>query len=208
MAVIITATTHEAGARFADTFRDAVFQTLSILTTTGYASTDFELWAPLPLIVLLCLMVLGGMSGSTGGGIKSLRALLAVSSLRTTLHRLIHPHAVRPVKYGGAVVSESVLSGIWSFLTAYLLIALIGTAVVAAYGYDLLTAISAGLTSSGSPAMSCFSWFASSTSCSRSASAMRWSASLFSVRRRVARVYCSVTTRLISASILSAVASE
>jgi len=97
----------------------------------------------------MCLMVLGGMSGSTGGGIKSLRALLAVSSLRTTLHRLIHPHAVRPVKYGGAVVSESVLSGIWSFLTAYLLIALVGTAVVAAHGYDLLTAISAGLTSIG-----------------------------------------------------------
>jgi trk system potassium uptake protein TrkH len=148
-AVIITATTHEAGARFADTIRNAVFQTLSILTTTGYASTDFEIWAPLPLIVLLCLMVLGGMSGSTGGGIKSLRALLAVSSLRTTLHRLIHPHAVRPVKYGGAVVSETVLSGIWAFLTAYLLIALIGSAVVAAHGYDLLTAISAGLTSIG-----------------------------------------------------------
>jgi len=148
-AVIITATTHESGARFADTIRNAVFQTLSVLTTTGYASTDFELWAPLPLIVLLCLMVLGGMSGSTGGGIKSLRALLAVSSLRTTLHRLIHPHAVRPVKYGGAVVSETVLSGIWAFLTAYLLIALIGSAVVAAHGYDLLTAISAGLTSIG-----------------------------------------------------------
>ena len=148
-AVIITATTHEAGVRFADTFRGAVFQTLSVLTTTGYASTDFELWAPLPLLVLLCLMVLGGMSGSTGGGIKSLRALLAVSSLRTTLHRLIHPHAVRPVKYGGAVVSETVLSGIWAFLTAYLLIALIGSAVVAAHGYDLLTAISAGLTSIG-----------------------------------------------------------
>ena len=147
--VILLATVHEDGARFADSLRHAAFQTVSILTTTGYCTTDFELWATLPLLVLLCLMVLGGMSGSTGGGIKSLRALLAISSLRTTLHRLIHPHAVRPVKYGGAVVSESVLSGIWSFLTAYLLIALIGTAVVAAYGYDLLTAISAGLTSIG-----------------------------------------------------------
>jgi trk system potassium uptake protein TrkH len=146
---IVTVTTYEAGVRFADTFRDAVFQTLSILTTTGYASTDFELWTPAPLLVLLCLMVLGGMSGSTGGGIKSLRALLAISSLRTTLHRLIHPHAVRPVKYGGAVVSESVLSGIWAFLTAYMLIALIGAGVVAAHGYDLLTAISAGMTSIG-----------------------------------------------------------
>ncbi len=147
--VVLVATTHESGGALADTFRNAVFQTLSILTTTGYASTDFELWAPLPLLVLLCLMVLGGMSGSTGGGIKSLRALLAITSLRTTLHRLIHPHAVRPVKYGGAVVSESVLSGIWSFLTAYMLIGLVGAAVVAAHGYDVLTAISAGLTSIG-----------------------------------------------------------
>jgi trk system potassium uptake protein TrkH len=147
--LILFATVHEDGHRLADSFRHAVFQTLSILTTTGYCTTDFEKWATLPSLVLLCLMVLGGMSGSTGGGVKSLRALLAVSSLRTTVHRLIHPHAVRPVKYGGVVVSESVLSGIWAFLTAYLLIATAGAAVVAAYGYDLMTAISAAMTAIG-----------------------------------------------------------
>ena len=147
--LILFATVHEDGGRLVDSFRHAAFQTVSILTTTGYCTTDFELWTTLPLLVLLCLMVLGGMSGSTGGGVKSLRALLAMSSLRTTLHRLIHPHAIRPVKYGGTVVSEVVLSGIWSFLTAYLLIALVGIAVVTAYGYDLMTAISAGLTSIG-----------------------------------------------------------
>jgi trk system potassium uptake protein TrkH len=145
--LVLSATVHDDGARLADTFRNAAFQSLSILTTTGYCTTDFELWPTLPLLVLLCLMVLGGMSGSTGGGIKSLRALLALRSMRTTLHRLIHPHAVRPVKYGGAVVSEAVLSGVWAFLTAYLLITLAGTAVVAAYDYDLLTALSAALTS-------------------------------------------------------------
>jgi trk system potassium uptake protein TrkH len=147
--LVLFATVHEDGAHLADSIRHAAFQTVSILTTTGYCTTDFEVWSTLPLLVLMCLMVLGGMSGSTGGGIKSLRALLAIKSLRTTLDRLIHPHAVRPVKYGGAVVSESVLSGIWAFLTAYLLITLVGTAVVAAYGYDLMTAISAGLTSIG-----------------------------------------------------------
>ncbi len=147
--VLLTVSVHEPGARFADTFRDAVFQTLSILTTTGYCTTDFELWATFPLLVLLCLMVLGGMSGSTGGGIKSLRAILALRSMRTSLLRLIHPHAVRPVKYHGAVVSEAVLSGIWAFLTAYLLIALVGAGVVAAYGYDLMTSISAAMTAIG-----------------------------------------------------------
>jgi trk system potassium uptake protein TrkH len=89
------------------------------------------------------------MSGSTGGAIKSLRALLAFQSLRATLHRLIHPHAVRPVKYGGEVVSESVLSGIWGFLTAYLVIAVLGSLVVAAHGYDLVTSISSSLTAIG-----------------------------------------------------------
>jgi trk system potassium uptake protein TrkH len=143
---ILFVTIHEDGVPLSESFRDAVFQTLSILTTTGYCTVDFELWPVLALLVLLCLMVLGGMSGSTGGGIKSLRALLAVRSLRVTLHRLIHPHAVRPVKYGGAVVPETVLAGIWAFLTAYLLIVIFGAAVVAAHGYDLMTALSAAVT--------------------------------------------------------------
>ncbi len=145
----LTVATYSAGDAILDTVRAAAFQTASILTTTGYATVDFEVWPSLALIVLLILMVLGGMSGSTGGGIKSLRALLAVTSLRTTLHRLIHPHAVRPVKYNGQVVSESVLSGIWSFLTAYILLAALGSAVVAAHGYDIVTSISASMTAIG-----------------------------------------------------------
>ena len=74
--LVLFVTVHEEGAHLADSLRHAAFQTVSILTTTGYCTTDFESWATLPLLVLLCLMVLGGMSGSTGGGIKSLRALL------------------------------------------------------------------------------------------------------------------------------------
>jgi trk system potassium uptake protein TrkH len=144
--VAFTVTTHVAGRPLSETVRIAAFQTASILTTTGYATTDIEVWPSFALIVLLILMVLGGMSGSTGGGIKSLRALLAVTSLRTTLHRLIHPHAVRPVKYNGAVVPESVLAGIWGFLTAYMVIAALGSLVVTAFGYDIVTAISASMT--------------------------------------------------------------
>jgi len=143
---VFTVTTHSAGEPVVNTIRDAAFQTATILTTTGYATADFEVWTSLALIVLLTLMVLGGMSGSTGGGIKSLRALLAVTSLRTTLHRLIHPHAVRPVKYNGVVVQESVLSSIWGFLTAYIILAALGAGVVAAHGYDLVTSMSASMT--------------------------------------------------------------
>jgi trk system potassium uptake protein TrkH len=144
--LIFTFTIHASGDRILDTIRIAAFQTAAILTTTGYVTADFEVWPSLALIVLLVLMVLGGMSGSTGGGVKSLRAILAVRSLRSTMHKLIHPHAIRPVKYAGVVVQESVLAGIWAFLTAYLVIAAIGAAVVAAHGYDLVTSISSSMT--------------------------------------------------------------
>jgi trk system potassium uptake protein TrkH len=142
-------TAHQPGDRVVETVRIAAFQTVSLLTTTGYVTTDFELWPGSALLAVLVLLTLGGMSGSTGGGVKSLRTLLALRSLRATIHRLIHPHAVRLVKYGGVVVQDSVLSGIWAFLTAYLLIAVIGAAAVAAAGYDVVTAVTASLTAIG-----------------------------------------------------------
>jgi len=147
--IYFTLIIHQTGDRLGDTIRIAAFQTVSLLTTTGYATTDFEIWSGAGHLAIIVLLVLGGMSGSTGGGIKSLRTLLAVRSLRATVHRLIHPHAVRPVKYGGVVVEDSVLSGIWAFLTAYFLIAIAGAAVVSLAGYDVLTSLSASLTAIG-----------------------------------------------------------
>ncbi len=146
---VIWVSLDRTGMGVLESLRTAAFQAVSIVTTTGYVTADFEIWPHLAQLVLLVLMVLGGMSGSTGGGIKSLRALLAVRSLRAALHRLIHPQAVKPVKYGGAVVPEVVLSGVWAFLTAYGLIAAGAAAVVAAHGYDLLTAVSSALTAIG-----------------------------------------------------------
>lgn len=146
---VLTVCLYGRGESLVETVRAAAFGMVSILTTTGYVTWDFELWPQLALLVLLVAMVLGGMSGSTGGGIKSLRALLAFRSLGVALRRLLHPRAVKPVKFGGAVVPESVLSGIWAFLTAYAVLALAGAAVLAAYGYDLLTSLSASLTALG-----------------------------------------------------------
>ncbi len=147
--VLLTLDVHEPGKDFFDSLRLAAFQTTSLLTTTGYVTTNFELWPTLSLMAVVVLLILGGMSGSTGGGIKSLRALLAFRSLRVALHRLIHPHAVQPVKYGGVVVEESVLSGIWAFLTAYIILAFLGAMIVSAHGYDVLTSLTASLTAIG-----------------------------------------------------------
>jgi trk system potassium uptake protein TrkH len=129
--------------------RLAAFQVVSVLTTTGYTTADFELWPSLSHLVFIVLMVLGGMSGSTGGGVKSLRALLGVRALGVSFERLLHPRAVRSVKYGGRPVGEEVLAGIWAFFTAYFLIATVAAAAITAAGYDIETAFSAALTALG-----------------------------------------------------------
>jgi len=129
--------------------RHAVFQVISIATTTGYGTADFERWPVLALVVLLQLMVLGGMAGSTSGGVKDVRVILGFQVLRNTVARGLHPRSMGIVKYGGAAVPIDVLAGVWSFLTAYVTIAVFTTGVMAVAGYDLVSAASAALTSIG-----------------------------------------------------------
>lgn len=129
--------------------RIAMFQVVSILTTTGYGTADFATWPSLAQLVLIQLMVLGGMAGSTSGGIKSLRVVLSLRSLRVSIARGIHPHAIQKVKYGERAVSDEVIGGIASFFLAYALIAAAAMAIVAAAGYDLVTSASAVLTALG-----------------------------------------------------------
>lgn len=129
--------------------RAALFQVVSLVTTTGYGTADFETWPALCIVVLLPLMVLGGMAGSTSGGVKDVRIVLSFHVLRNALERSLHPHSVGSIKYAGESVPASVLAGVWAFLTAYLAIAVLATAVMAAAGYDLATAGSAALTAIG-----------------------------------------------------------
>ncbi len=100
-------------------------------------------------LAFLMLVVLGGMSGSTGGGVKSLRARLGLQALGVSFQRLLHPRLARSVKYSGRPIREDVFSGIWVFFTGYFLIAVIAGAVAAAAVYDLETAFSASLTALG-----------------------------------------------------------
>jgi trk system potassium uptake protein TrkH len=130
--------------------RTAMFQVVSLMTGTGFTTVDYEGWPALALLVMLQLMILGGMAGSTTGGVKSLRVLIGLRSLANVFDRLRHRAAVaHPVRYGGKTVPDQVLAGIWAFLFAYFLMVAVVALVVAAAGYDLITAISAGLTSVG-----------------------------------------------------------
>ncbi|UCE85938.1 MAG: TrkH family potassium uptake protein [Deltaproteobacteria bacterium] len=130
--------------------RAATFQVVSIGTTAGYTTADYEMWPALAQLVLLHLMVLGGMAGSTSGGIKTMRALLLLRALGSALSRLGHARAVpRPVLYGERLVSDETLAGVFAFVALYVLIAAVAAAGVAAADYDLTTSLSAALTAIG-----------------------------------------------------------
>jgi trk system potassium uptake protein TrkH len=132
-----------------EVLRAAAFQVVSLITTTGYGTADYELWPHLAHLLVIPLLVLGSMAGSTGGGIKSVRVLLGLRALRANVARIIHPHLVRTVHYGDRPASDEVVSGISVFFLAYLMVAFIAAVVVGSAGYDMETCISAALTALG-----------------------------------------------------------
>ncbi|MGH0034783.1 MAG: TrkH family potassium uptake protein [Myxococcota bacterium] len=133
-----------------DAVRAAVFQVVSLVTTTGYATADYEAWPGLAQLLLLHLMIPGAMAGSTSGGVKSLRVVLGFRALRAAFAVVGHRNAVRPVvRYAGRPVGAEVIAGIWAFFAAYAGLVGATALVVAAAGYDPLTALSAALTAVG-----------------------------------------------------------
>lgn len=134
-----------------EALRIAAFQVLSIITTTGYASFDFELWtyAPVALLVMVALMFVGGCAGSTGGGFKVVRHVLVTKVWVRELFLLSHPHAVRPVRLGGRAISPDVLRAMFGFAGAYAALVMFGTAFFAVDGQDVLTAFTAAASSLG-----------------------------------------------------------
>ena len=128
-----------------DAVRHAAFQVLSILTTTGYASADFELWGDQAKMVLFLLMFIGGCAGSAAGGPKVVRHILMARFTLRELKRTLHPRAILPVKLGGRVVPEHILRDVQVFMLFYLLTFAVGAAIVVALGADLLTGITASI---------------------------------------------------------------
>ena len=131
------------GNGVADALRHGAFQVVSIITTTGFASTDFQLWSDQAKMVLFLLMFIGGCAGSAAGGPKVVRHVLMARYTVRELTRTLHPRAVLPVKLGGRVVPESILRDVQVFMLFYLLTFAAGTAIVIALGADLITGISA-----------------------------------------------------------------
>ena len=122
-----------------ETIRHAAFQVASIITTTGFATTDFDLWPSFSKAILLGLMFIGASAGSTGGGFKCGRAILVLKSLHRNVRQIIHPQKVQVVRMNGHVVDEKVLENTNAYLAAYVFLLLVSFLVVAIDGFSMTT---------------------------------------------------------------------
>lgn len=124
---------------FADTLRHSAFQVASIVTTTGFCTTDFDQWPTFSKAILICLMAMGASAGSTGGGFKCARVLLLIKSLRRNIHQLLHPNSVRVIHVNGQAVDEKILSNTSAYFVAYILILIVSFLIVSLDSYVSVT---------------------------------------------------------------------
>ena len=127
----------------ADAIRHAAFQVSSIISTTGFASTNFDLWPEFSRFLLILLMFIGACAGSTGGAIKCSRLLLLLRSIRREVRQVIHPREVNVVKLDGQVVDEGNLRSVHIFIGAYMLIMLLAVLLVSLDDFSMVTNFSA-----------------------------------------------------------------
>ena len=128
-----------------ETIRHAAFQVGSIITTTGYATTDFDLWPSFSRTLLLCLMVVGACAGSTGGGLKVARLLLLLKGLRRNIRKMLQPRKVDVIRNNGTVVDEKILENTNAYLAAYVVIIFMVFLVISLDGFSVGTNFSAVL---------------------------------------------------------------
>ena len=126
-----------------ETIRHAAFQVSSIITTTGYATTDFDLWPSFSKMILMALMMIGACAGSTGGGIKVARVLLLFKSLRRNIRQVLRPNSVQVIRSNGQVTDEKVVTNTNAYLAAYVIIMVVSVILISLDGFSPTTNISA-----------------------------------------------------------------
>ena len=133
----------------ADALRHGLFQVVSVMTTTGYASVDYDQWPDAARALLVALMAIGGSAGSAAGGVKVARWLIIAQHTSREVRRALHPRAVLPIRVGDRVVGEDVLRAVAAFISLYAALVVFGTLVVALTGEDLITAFTASAATVG-----------------------------------------------------------
>ncbi|GJQ62507.1 MAG: potassium transporter [Melioribacteraceae bacterium] len=130
-------------------FRDSLFQVVSIITTTGYVTADYEAWGSFFGVLFFLLLFVGGCAGSTGGGIKIVRHFLLIKNSILELRRLVHPRAVIPVRFNKSSVPQEIIYNILAFFLFYVIIFVFGTLVMSLIGLDFKSAMGSVATSLG-----------------------------------------------------------
>jgi trk system potassium uptake protein len=143
------------GVQVATAIRDATFTAVSIITTTGYATADFGSWRPALQIFVVGLMFLGGMAGSTAGGVKTYRVGILSKAAAADLRRLVHPRGVFIIRFGRDRVRDEIVESVQSFFLFYMFLFMTGTFLLSfidantTEGLDLITTASAVAASLG-----------------------------------------------------------
>ena len=132
-----------------EAFRHSSFQTVSIMTTTGFSSTNFDVWPTFARTALLVLMIIGASAGSTGGALKVVRLLVLFKYAYRRILLAFNPRAVIPLKVGGRVLSETIISGIIGMAIVYFVIIFVAFMIMSAVGLDQVTALSSVLATLG-----------------------------------------------------------
>ncbi|HII81103.1 MAG TPA: TrkH family potassium uptake protein [Methanosarcina sp.] len=132
-----------------NSFRYAVFQITSIMTATGFASIDFNLWKDSAKILVFAVMFIGGCAGSTGGGMKVVRFLLMLKYARRELFKFIHPRLVRPIRFNNKAVPDDILQSILSFIVLYIGVFVFSSIFLTLLGVDMISSVTASITTLG-----------------------------------------------------------
>ena len=130
-------------------FRHGLFQVLAIITTTGFVTADYTLWAPFLVVFFFGLMFLGGSAGSTSGGVKVVRHLLMIKNGFVEFRRSLHPNAILPVRYNTKAVSGDIVFNILAFFILYMLSFIIGALVFSMFGIDFESSVGLAASSLG-----------------------------------------------------------
>ena len=127
-------------------FRYAVFQVSSIITTTGFATANFDLWPEFSKCILLTVMVIGACAGSTGGGIKVSRLLILAKSVKQEIGRMLHPKSVNILKVNGKKINHETKRGVYVYFIAYIMILMGSVLIVSINNFDFATTFTGVLT--------------------------------------------------------------
>ena len=130
-------------------FRDSLFQVVSVITTTGFVTADYSLWPFNTVVLIFVMMFFGASAGSTAGGVKMVRHIILVKNSILELKRQLHPSAIIPVRFNGKAVHRDITFNILAFIMIYISIFAIGSVIMAWIGVDFMTAIGAVATSLG-----------------------------------------------------------